>query len=78
MKKDGDCLVASYGALGELRVQVKSKAVLAIDTNMKTDVSNDVASDTIRRYNDFLLAATGFTSKERKKRLNEKLKKGTL
>ena len=76
VKRDGRFLVASYGALGELRVALKSKSVLGVETKMRTDVDNTTASETVRLYNDFLLSATGFTSRERKKRLNDKLKKG--
>ena len=38
----------------------------------------DDAADTIARYNDFLFKATGFTSKQRRQRLNKKAKKGEL
>ncbi len=78
VRKEGDALVAKHGALEELRVRIASKSSMEVSANMRTDVDNATAADTIKRYNDFLLAATGFTSKERKKRLNAKLKKGTL
>ena len=77
-KADGNFLVSSYGALDELRVAMKSKSILEVETRMRADVDDKIASETIRLYNDFLLEATGFTSKERKKKLNEKLKKGKM
>lgn len=78
VKSEGGFLVSSYGALAPIKVRIKSKKSMEIETVMKTDVDNTTASDTIKLYNDFLLAATGFTSKERKRRLNQKAKKGTL
>ncbi len=71
-KKDGDKLVSTYGALDPLEVWMDGKKVLCVDTTMNPKVENDVASETIARYNDFLLRATGFTSKERKKKANKK------
>ena len=41
-------------------------------------MSPDIAQDTIRRYNKFLEAVTGFNSKQRGKRLQQKAKKGKL
>ena len=71
-KKDGDKLVSTYGALDPLEVWMDGKTTLYVDTTMNPKVENDVASETIARYNDFLLRATGFTSKERKKKANKK------
>ena len=68
-------VVASFGALAKLTVWLEGK-ILCVDTQMKTDVPNDVASDTIRRYNAFLERATGYTAKERAKKAQEKAKKG--
>ena len=59
-------------------VRVESPSKLVVDTTMKTDVDTAVAADTIKRYNTFLERATGFTSKQRRKRLNDKAKKGLL
>jgi len=69
-------IVASYGALNKLITWPEGKN-LCVETQMKTDVSNEVASDTIRTYNTFLEKATGFTSKQRSKRLQDKAKKGS-
>ena len=71
-KKDGDNFVSTYGALDKLIVGFDGKKKISVETVMNPNVENDVASDTIKQYNDFLLRATGFTSKERKKRANKK------
>ncbi len=67
-----------FGALKPLKVKVLSKSEMEILTTSNPDVSNEDASESIRRYNRFLEAATGFNSKERKKRLNKKAKEGKL
>lgn len=70
--------MVEYGALKPLKVKVLSKSEMEILTTSNPDVSNEEASESIRRYNKFLEAATGFNSKERKKRLNKKAKEGKL
>jgi hypothetical protein len=67
-----------YGALKPLKVKMLSKSELEVLTVSDPDVSNEVASESIRRYNKFLEAATGFNSKQRSKRLQQKAKKGKL
>ena len=49
-----------------------SKKVLEVETVMDPSVDPEIAGDTVRRYNDFLYQATGFTAKERKKRMAKK------
>ncbi len=67
-----------YGALKPLKAKMLSKSELEIITVSNPDVTTEVASESIRRYNRFLEASTGFNSKERKKRLNKKAKEGKL
>ena len=61
---------AHYGALVELRAAAEGKE-LRVEVTMDPKVSVDVAQETVRRYNRFLESATGFTSKERAKRLRK-------
>jgi hypothetical protein len=76
---DGDGWhMVEYGALKPLKVKMQSKSELEVLTVSDPEVPNEVASDSIRRYNKFLEAATGFNSKQRSKRLQQKAKKGTL
>ncbi len=77
VEDDGWHLV-EYGALKPLRVKMNSKNELEVITIADPDVANDVASESIRRYNKFLEAATGFNSKQRSKRLQKKAKEGKL
>lgn len=78
VNEKGDTLVASYGAMKELRVRIIDKGTISVETVSNPDVSNEVALDTIRRFNRFLESATGLNSKQRKDRLNKKAKAGKL
>ena len=68
----------NFGALKPLSVRILSKSELEVLTTSNPDVEPEIASDTIRRYNRFLEAATGFNSKQRSKRLQKKAKEGKL
>ena len=71
VKKEGDKLVTSYGALDKLAVWLDGKKILCVETKMNTDVDDKTATETIRKYNQFLERATGFTAKERRKRASK-------
>ncbi len=68
--REGDRVKASYGAIAELHSWVAGRE-LAIDLRMNPQVESAVQSETIRRYNRFLEELTGFSSKERAKRLKK-------
>lgn len=72
---EGKGYVVSYGALARLYAENLDKTTLRVDTQMKTDVPNDVADDTRRKYFDFLELATGYNSKERQKRMKKSAEK---
>jgi len=74
----GDMVCASFGALESLEAKIVSKTTISINTKMRTDVSSDIANETIKRYNTFLEQVTGFSSKERRSRLQKKAKEGKL
>jgi hypothetical protein len=73
---EGDMVVTSFGALDRMETKIISKTALSVCTKMKKDVSEEVATETIKRYNQFLEAATGFNAKERGKRAQKKAKEG--
>lgn len=77
-EKDGDVHLVNYGALKPFKVWIKDKSTMCIETIMNTDVDEETAIDTRKRYNDFLNRATGFTSKQRRDRLKKKAKEGKL
>ena len=64
---DGDSVEATYGALVRLRASAQAKN-LSIEVTMNPKVSDELARETIRRYNEFLEAVTGYNAKERAKR----------
>lgn len=63
-------VVAKFGAIVRLTAVADGKE-LRIEVSMDPKVSPEVAADTVRRYNQFLEASTGFSSKERAKRLRK-------
>lgn len=73
---DDGSLETRFGAIQSLKVQLKDKKTLIVDTVMNRDVDSETAKETIKRYNSFLKRATGFNSKERSKRLQKKAKEG--
>lgn len=76
--KDGNTLVIEFGALQPFKVWVKDKSTLCIETIMQSDVDEATAIDTRKRYNTFMERATGFTAKQRSKRLQKKAKEGSM
>ncbi|MBM4250042.1 MAG: hypothetical protein FJ149_11585 [Euryarchaeota archaeon] len=76
--EEGACLVSRYGALARLTVGWDGKNTLKVGTQMDPKVAPDVAQSTIKKYYEFLERATGFSSKERGKRLQKKAKEGKL
>ncbi|MGP8077633.1 MAG: DUF5611 family protein [Thermoplasmata archaeon] len=67
---EGESASASFGAILRLTVRADRKE-LAVEVTMNPKVPDDVARDTIGRYNRFLEAATGYNAKERAKRLRK-------
>jgi len=76
--EDGDMLVSTYGALSKLTVGWDGKNALKVETVMDPKVAPEVAQSTVKAYYAFLEKVTGFTSKERGKRLQKKAKEGKL
>jgi hypothetical protein len=68
----------SFGAIAKLTATIRDKKSLTIDTVMNSKVDANTAADTVRKYNAFLEKATGFTSKERVKRVQKKAKEGKI
>lgn len=63
-------VVVKWGAIARLRTWPEKKE-LAVDITMDPKVDVTVAAETVRRYNRFLEGATGFSAKERAKRLRK-------
>ena len=67
---EGDAVVTSYGAISRIVVRPAGRE-LSVDPTMNPKVPAEVAGETVRRYNQFLESATGFSAKERAKRLRK-------
>lgn len=78
IKTSGEKIVTSFGALKKLELSTEGRTILRVDTEMDKDVDDTTAFDTQKKYNTLLETLTGFTSKQRSKRLKDKAKKGKL
>jgi hypothetical protein len=65
-----DVVTTKFGALARLAVRPE-KRELWVDVTMDPKVPIEVASETVRRYNQFLEGATGYSAKERARRLRK-------
>ena len=65
-----DSVSTSFGAISRLTVRPAGRE-LSVDVTMNPKVPEEVARETIARYNRFLEETTGFNSKERAKRLRK-------
>ncbi len=68
--RDGPTVTARWGAIDRLLARAEGKE-LGVELTMNPKVDEVIARETIQRYNTFLAEATGFTSKERAKRLRK-------
>jgi len=57
-----------------LRLWIENKKLLA-ESKTNPNVSDDVAMKTIKTYNKFLEELTGYTAKERQKRMKKEVEK---
>jgi hypothetical protein len=64
---EGPAVVTSFGALVRLKGWAEGKT-LGIEVQMNPKVPDELARETIRRYNVFLEQVTGYNAKERAKR----------
>ena len=72
-ERSSDSISSRYGAIELLTARV-GKGELSVDLKMNPKVGNDIAGDTIRRYNRFLEGLTGYTAKERAKKAQKAAK----
>ena len=72
---EGGKFVASYGALARIVVWAE-KTALHVDTVANPQVDDDTAVRTRQAWNAFLETATGYTTKQRSKKIQEDAKKG--
>ena len=61
---------AHFGAISSIALKAEGKE-LGVTLDMDPKVPTDVAAETIQHYNRFLEESTGYSSKERAKRLKK-------
>jgi hypothetical protein len=61
---------ASWGAIVRIAARAEGRDLL-VDVTMNPKVPEEIARETIARYNRFLEEASGYSSKERAKRLKK-------
>lgn len=66
----GDGVRTAYGAIASLVVRGDRRELL-VDVTMNPQVDEAVARETIGRYNRFLESTTGYSAKERARRLRK-------
>lgn len=67
---DEQTVTTHWGAIAELKARAAGKE-LEVEVTMNTKVEETVAAETIRRYNQFLESVTGYSAKERARRLKK-------
>lgn len=75
-RREGEWLVASFGALKAVKVRVEGKERLWVDSETDKGASPEAARQTMQVWNHFLERATGYNAKQRAKRVQEQAKKG--
>jgi hypothetical protein len=67
---EGDGVRMRWGAIERFEVR-GDKRDLVVDLTMNPQVAEEIQRETISRYNRFLEAVTGYTAKERAKKLRK-------
>lgn len=70
-----DWLTASFGAFKTIKAKYDGLTKLDVDTNQDRNVDMETGQKTIKAWNEFLETATGYTSKQRGKKMQEAAKK---
>ena len=69
VRKENGHLLSSFGALERIEVWIEN-GKMAAETESKK-VEGSLAQETLRKWNDFLFKVTGYTAKERKKKMTK-------
>ncbi len=74
VEREQEWYISRHAALTRLAVRPVSKSEIEIDTTLDDDASLEDATRAHEAYNNFLVAATGFTTKQRADRAKRKAK----
>ena len=78
VREENGGYVTSFGATTRFDVKLLSKTSIYVNSQSDTNASIDAMKESGTKYNVFMERVTGFTSKERSKRLQKKAKEGKL
>jgi hypothetical protein len=70
VSSDGKTVSAHFGAIESIRAWSEGRE-LAVDVRTDPKVAVEIAQATVQRYNRFLEETTGYTAKERARRLRK-------
>ena len=70
IEREGESVRMRWGAIDRLEVRGDRRDLL-VDLTMNPKVPEDVQRETISRYNRFLEAVTGYSAKERARKLRK-------
>jgi hypothetical protein len=76
--EENGAYVTSFGATTRFEVKLLSKSSLSVVSTSDKGASIEAMKESNQKYNDFMERVTGFTTKERSKRLQKKAKEGKL
>ena len=69
VKEENGHLISSFGALVRIEIWIEN-GKMAADTESKK-VESSLSQEALRKWNDFLFRVTGYTAKERKKKMTK-------
>ena len=75
IERSGEGVSGHFGAIERITVRAEGRG-LAVDVAMNPKVPAEVAAETVQRYNRFLEMVTGYSAKERAKRLRKSASAG--
>ncbi|MFZ1023992.1 MAG: DUF5611 family protein [Thermoplasmata archaeon] len=70
VSSDGKTITGHFGAIASIKVWSEGRE-LAVDVRTDPKVAVEVAQATVQRYNRFLEETTGYSAKERARRLRK-------
>ena len=73
--QDGEWVVGACGAVKSMKARYNGLTALEVDTEQDRQPDMATAQRTIKAWNGFLEAATGYNAKQRGKKAQEKAKK---
>jgi hypothetical protein len=78
VSEENGAYISSFGATVRFEVKMIDKGTLSVISTSDKNATTEAMVESNQKYNDFMEAVTGFSAKERSKRLQKKAKEGKL